>query len=331
MNENIRINDVLIEEFDVFVGFVSFEKRSFSLSNKIDVNKLSKVYVIRNQKTEDNKYVVKNAVKFEKKFGSKMEYIEVDFDKPLLSADNLKSKFDFLQSTEKKVKVLLDISTFTHEILLMFLCILKSWANNVELTCVYTNTLDYSTQEAVENKWLSRGLRDVRTVLGFPGDNLPSRKTHLVVVVGYEYERAYNIINVIEPNSLSLGYVEAEETSTEKNKDANSHYLRLVEEMAISYDDIERFTISCRNVEKTVKEMNKIIELHKGENIVIVPLNNKVSTIAIAVIVFNNPEMQICYGQPVVYNEESYSVPGNEFFCYKFEDSDWGSSDKIYE
>lgn len=331
MNENIKISDVLTEEYDVFVGFVSFEKRSFTLSNKIDVNKLSKVYVIRNQKTVDNKNVMEIAEEFEKKFGSKIENIEVDFDKPLLSADNLKSKFDYLQLREKKVKILLDISTFTHEILLMFLCILKSWRNNVELTCIYTNTLDYSTQEAVENKWLSRGMRDVRTVLGFPGDNLPSRKTHLVLIVGYEYERAYNIINIIEPNSLSLGYVEAEETSTEKNKDANSHYLKLVEEMAISYNDIERFTISCRNVEKTVKELNKIIMFHKEENIVIVPLNNKVSTIAVAVTVFNNPEVQICYGQPVVYNEESYSVPGNEFFCYRFEDSDWGKSDKIYE
>lgn len=325
MNENIRISDVLTEEYDVFVGFVSFEKRSFSLSNKLDVNKLSKVYVIRNEKTVENKHIVENAVEFEKKFGSKMEYIDVNFDRPLLSADNLKSYFNFLKSKEEKIKILLDISTFTHEMLLMFLCILRSWTNNVELTCVYTNTLDYSAQETVENKWLSRGLRDVRTVLGFPGDNLPSQKTHLVLIVGYEYERAYNIINVIEPNSLSLGYVEAEETSTEKNKDANSHYLRLIEEMAISYDDIERFTISCRNVEKTVKELNKIIELHKGENIVIVPLNNKVSTIAVAVTVFNNPEVQICYGQPVLYNEESYSVPGNDFFCYRFEDNDWGN------
>ena len=325
MNENIKMSDVLLEEFDAFVCFVSFEKRSFSLSNKLDVNKLSKVYVIRNEKTVENKRIVENAVEFEKKFGSKMEYIEVNFDRPLLSADNLNSNFSFLQAKEEKVKILLDISTFTHEMLLMFLCILRGWKDNVELTCVYTNTLDYSAQETVENKWLSRGLRDVRTVLGFPGDNLPSQKTHLVLIVGYEYERAYNIINVIEPNSLSLGYVEAEETSTEKNKDANSHYLRLIEEMAISYDDIERFTISCRNVEKTVKELNRIIQFHKGENIVIVPLNNKVSTIAVAVTVFNNPEVQICYGQPVLYNEESYSVPGNDFFCYRFEDNDWGN------
>lgn len=327
MNENIGIFDVLTEAYDVFVGFASFEKRSFSLSKKIDSNKISKVYIIRNYKSAENKLILKNLIEFEKKFGSKMEYIEVDFDKPLLSADNLKTIFIFLQSKEKKVKVLLDISTFTHEMLLMFLCILRSWKNQVELTCVYANTLDYSVEETVENKWLSRGLRDVRTVLGFPGDNLPSQKTHLLLIVGYEYERAYNIINVIEPNSLSLGYVEAEETSTEKNKDANSHYLRLIEEMAISYDAIDRFTISCRNVEKTIKELNKIIDFHKGENIVIVPLNNKVSTIAVAVTVFKNPEVQICYGQPVFYNEESYSIPGNEFFCYRFEDSDWGSSE----
>ncbi len=324
MNENIRIYDILKEDYDVLVGFVSFEKRSLSLSKKIDVNRFSKAYFIRNEKTIENKYIMENVIELEKKWGSKVEYIEVDFDNPLLSADKLKLKFDFLQSREEKVKMLLDISTFTHEMLLMFLCILKSWKNKIELTCVYANTLDYSVEEIVDNKWLSRGLRDVRTVLGFPGDNLPSQKTHLVLIVGYEYGRAYNIINVIEPNSLSLGYVEAEETSTEKNKDANTHYLRLVEEMTISYDDIERFTISCRNVEKTIKELKKIVDSHKGENIVIVPLNNKVSTIAVAITVFNNPEVQICYGQPILYNEENYSTPGNEIFCYKFEEGDWG-------
>lgn len=326
MNENIIIDNITKEEFDVFVSFVSFEERSFTLSNKLDVNKMGKIFVVRNNKTKNNKYIQENSMAFEEKFGSKMEYIEVNFDEPLLSADNLKTKFDFLKSNDKKMKILLDISTFTHEVLLMFLCILKYLSYNVDLTCVYTNTLDYSTNETVENKWLSKGLKEVRTVLGFPGDSLPSKKTHLVVVVGYEYERAYNIINIIEPNSLSLGYVEAEETSTVKNKDANTHYLKLVEEMAISYDNIEKFTISCKNVSKTLNELDKIIARHRDENIVIVPLNNKVSTIAVAVEVFNNPKVQICYGQPVVYNEESYSVPGNEFYCYRFEDSDWGDN-----
>lgn len=331
MNEEIKICDVLAEPYDVFVGFASFEKRSFSLSEKMDVDKISKVYIIKNEKTVKNKYIVENLVKFEKKFETKMEYIEVDFDEPLVSADNLKASFNFLQSKEKKVKILIDISTFTHEMLLMFLCILRNWISKVELTCVYANTLDYSTEDTVANKWLSRGLRDVRTVLGFPGDSLPSQKTHLVLIVGYEYERAYNIINAIEPHSLSLGYVEAEETSTEKNKDANSYYLRLIEEMAISYDEIERFTISCKNVEKTIIKLNKIIDAHNGENIVVVPLNNKVSTIAVAVTAFNNPKVQICYGQPVLYNENSYSIPGNDFFCYRFEDNDWGNRDKDCE
>ncbi len=34
--------------------------------------------------------------------------------------------------------------------------------------------------------------------------------------------------------------------------------------------------------------------------------------------------MQICYGQPVLYNEETYSSPENEFFCYRLDYRDWG-------
>ena len=323
MNELMGINDVLKNKYDVFVGFISFEKRSFVLGDKIDGKMFSKVYILRNQNTIDNEYIVNNGTKFEKKFGPKLEYIDVNFDNPLFSADNIKSTFDFLQLGEKK-NILLDISTFTHEILLIFLRILKNWSNNVELTCIYTNTKDYSINEKMENKWLSRGLKDVRTVLGYPGDNTRARKNHLVAIVGYEYERAYNIINMIETNSLSLGYVEAEETSTEKNKDANIQYLRLVEEMAISYDDIERFTISCRNVSKTIIELQKILEKHKNDNIIVVPLNNKVSTLAVAITGFQHQEIQICYGQPLLYNEKGYSQPGSDFYCFRFEDEDWG-------
>ena len=94
MNENIKVSDVLIEEFDVFVCFVSFEKRSFSLSKNIDVNKISKTFVIRNEKTAENKYILESTTELETTFGNKMEYIGVDFDNPLLSADNLKAKFD---------------------------------------------------------------------------------------------------------------------------------------------------------------------------------------------------------------------------------------------
>ena len=223
MKEKLNFNNIINETYDLFISFVSFETRSFSFADKLDINNLAKVFIIKNKNSNDNKLIIQNKILFENKFKSDFEYIDVDLDNPIYSADNLKDKFNFLGSNKKRVKILLDISTFTHEVLLLLLCIFRQWVYNIELTCVYCNTLDYSTKEAVENKWLSKGLKEVRTVLGFPGDSLPSQKTHLIVIVGYEYERAYNIINIIEPNSLCLGYVVAEETSTVKNKDANTY------------------------------------------------------------------------------------------------------------
>ena len=207
----------------------------------------------------------------------------------------------------------------------MMLCLLRNISSKVELVCAYSNALDYCAGEPVENKWLSKGIKNVRTVLGCSGDSLPTKKTHLIVIVGYEYERAFEIISWIEPNSLSLGYVSAEETSAEKNKDANMHYLALVEQMAISYSMIDKFTISCENVRKTVETLKSVIERHSDENIIIVPLNNKVSTVGVALVVFENPDVQVCYGQPVVYNEQNYSVPGERFYCFEFEEADWNN------
>ena len=65
-------------------------------------------------------------------------------------------------------------------------------------------------------KWLSKGVKEIRSVLGFPGEILPSRKNHLIVLTGYEYERAKTIIDILQPYSLALGFGEASNVNADK-------------------------------------------------------------------------------------------------------------------
>ncbi|MFA4885516.1 MAG: hypothetical protein WC601_07060, partial [Desulfotomaculaceae bacterium] len=205
----------------------------------------------------------------------------------------------------------------THESLLILLRLLQMRCPTAKITGAYANASEYSVGDDVKHKWLSRGIGEIRSVLGFPGNIVPSRKTHLILIVGYEYERAVGIIETIEPNSIALGYGRSGSATTEKNKEANEHYLHLVEQMATSFSDIIRFEIPCNDPHKTRDELQTQISKVKDMNILIAPMNNKLSTIGAALAAFDNKDIQMCYAHALSYNYSSYSSPGSQ--CYIFD------------
>jgi hypothetical protein len=185
------------------------------------------------------------------------------------------------------------------------------------LTCVYANAKEYSVGDKVNQKWLSKGIEEVRAVLGYSGNLIPSKKTHFLIIVGYEYERAIAMINILEPNVLSLGYGKSENATVEKDKEANSFYSHLVMEMLPSYPNANKFNVSCNDPYETYNGLKKYIRKYKDENIIIAPMNNKISTIGVGLLALKNDNIQICYGQALTYNIINYSLPGSK--CYIFD------------
>jgi hypothetical protein len=214
-------------------------------------------------------------------------------------------------------RILLDITTFTHESLLILLKLLILYCPDTEITCIYANAKEYGMGDDLSQKWLSKGIHEIRSVLGYPGNLIPSQKTHLVVIVGYEYERGVSMINTLEPNILSLGYGKSENATVEKDKEANSHYSKLVAQMMPSYPSINRFEISCNDPYKTYESLKSKIGNIKNENILIAPMNNKISTIGVGLFGLKYEDVQICYAPALTYNLLNYSTPGN--LCYIFD------------
>lgn len=93
---------------------------------------------------------------------------------------------------------------------------------------------------------------------------------------------------IVTTSSLSLGFGHSDNATTDKDKDANEHYLQLVEQMAASYADIIRFEIKCDDPFATSEEISKQIECVEDKNILIVPLNNKLSTLGVAFAAMKN-------------------------------------------
>lgn len=304
--------------FDIFICSSSFEDRCFSIAKKVSENKLAKkTFIFENMDSVE--YVDKNCIELQNLFPGSNEKIEIYSSDPIKSADNISEKLNCIYNEESDSAVLIDITTFMHETLLMLLAVIRRDYPKLKIYCCYINASEYAYDEPdSQKKWLSRGIKgDVRTILGYAGNAVPSKKTHLIVIVGYEYERTVKIIESMEADTISLGYGKSSDATTVKNKGANEQFTRLVQKMTVFYEDIPAFTVPTNNPYKLRKILlDEIEKIGNNYNIVVVPMNNKISTIGVALACLKNPDIQLCYAPARVYNYQFYSKVGQD--CYFF-------------
>lgn len=305
-----KVNSTLDETYDVFICAASFEDRCLSVASKIKRKKISKVIVLENKNKSE--LISEKSNILHDIFGNKTEVIAIDFDNPLQIADSIVKNINGLPT--KCLNVLIDITSFTHEVLLICLKLLYNNKRIKCFTCVYTNASEYCPDQPLEKKWLSKGAGEIHSVLGYSGMLLPSMKTHLIIIVGYEYDRAFNLLSSIEPSSVTLVYGSSDSAMTTKDKDANIFYKNLLESLAFEHSNIDSIQIPCDNPIDTAKILTELYENHSCDNIIIVPMNSKMSTLGLFLSTIENEFVQVCYAPAVFYNEKNYSVPGE--FCH---------------
>lgn len=310
-----KLNSSLQGEYDVFMCCSSFETRCTSVPQKLQKKKFKKVLVFKNKYGSNS--IQEHATILADLFPTTAKVLDMDLEDPLGIADTISYEIG-KGFANKRISVLIDISTFTHEALMICLRILSLKKNITSITCTYVNASDYCPDLPADKKWLSRGCKNLHSVLGYSGVLLPSQKNRLIVIVGYEHHRAADIISLFEPNALTLVYGSPENSTTEKNKDANKLYVELVQDMSFEYSDVERREIPCNDPDQTAIILEQIYESHPDENLIVIPMNNKLSTVGVVKSLLNNQAVQACYAPAVVYNEDNYSLPGNDCYIYEF-------------
>lgn len=224
--------------------------------------------------------------------------------------------------------LLIDITTFTHELLLMLLHVVfvnKSFFTSVRL--LYLGASHYggiSIDDVASNYrdiWLSKGCRDVRSVVGYPGVMIPNKNTHLIVLCGFEYERASAMISDIAPDYLSLGsgLPGTLHTTSEAHDMPMKYFFELTYDWAIkrmSKSRVNKFFFSSKDPNLTAANVSVELSKQNTMNNIIIPLNTKVSTMAVAIVGLKNRSAQVCYALPDDYNIWQYADPGNEASIY---------------
>ena len=302
--------------YDFFIAFCGFEKRCLSVVQNVSFEMIDKGIVYINSEVFSESR--ENLQIFKDSLGSKIVIKEIDIFNPLVVADSFIDEIINVCNNIEKPKILVDITSFTHEALLIFMAICNQFLDDAQIDYAYSNASVYASENTdCEEQWLSRGIKEVRSVLGYAGDIKPLNKTVMIMMVGYECERAWQVIDSVSPEELIITYNDASGSTDQTNGDASLIHANLLKDLAAYYQNVKQYMIPSNNPFKTEKELEKVIsEIEPDVNIIIAPMNNKLATFGAGLIALKKPEIQLCYAPATYYNTSSYSNSGDS--CYIF-------------
>jgi len=301
------------EHVDAFICSASFERRSIVIPSKLNRENIDRTIIFANE-VGYTSLIDEMAEQLKAMFGERASVASIAMENPLTVADQLQRELRHFKLRPANTFAI-DITSFTHESLLIVLRVLSEHMRPSDrVFCLYNGATDYSIGLPSDQKWLTKGVREIRSVLGYPGLIVPTRKIHLVVLVGFETERAERIIEAYEPSELSLGYGSPLESISLPLHELNKRFHK---KLSDRYKNVSDFTFSCEDAIAAKVAVQKRVESRNGFNVFIAPMNTKISTVGVALAALENPAIQLCYASAEQYNFEAYSIPSDE--CYLFE------------
>lgn len=318
MDQPIKVKDLsnhLGQNIDLYICSSSFEERCFTLAKEVGVNikpKESLVFYNENEYQE----IINNGEKLGVLLNIEpSNVISLNSDKQIQNAIKINDVLD-LKLRNNVETILLDTTTFTHETLLVIfrlLCFKKSSFKNLFIT--YVGAKNYSVNETELNeKWLSAGISEIRTIMGYPGVNSPARKNHLVVLFGFEFNRTNSLIDHLQFDKVSLGFGKVTNSISSKHYELNrKRHSDLME----NYIHAKKFELDLTDPFKAKECIESYLSEYTDDNIVLAPMNNKLSTIGASLVAIENPKIQLIYAKAIEYNVSGYSEPMDTAYLFK--------------
>ena len=313
-------------EFDLFMCSGSFESRCLGIPAAIAKTSLGggtgKVLVAFNENYGDR--VSENVRGLVKIFGSP-ELCRLRSDDPIFTADSLLEVVDAFWPRKAGARIAVDITAFTRESLLMLLQVLwRRKGRDDEVMFLYLRAEEYDVGSEDDTKWLSQGIAEVRSVVGYPGDLLPSRGNHLIVMAGFEHDRAVRLVTECEPAVVSLGVADPADPEARDHQGVNERSMRRIRNVV---GPVHEFRFSGYDAYRAAEDIKRQIrEIGEGMNTIVAPMNTKIATVGAGIVGLEMPEVQLCYAQVDLYNYDAYSEAGDTVYVFRLGGSGGSSS-----
>lgn len=222
------------------------------------------------------------------------------------------STMGLLDNLDKEINdinndLLVDITSMSREMLLSLLAYL-----NAKLLIDRTTFLNNCAESYGD--WLSKGVLEVRSILGYSGVLYPSRKLHLVILAGFEEERVVSIIEQFEPNKITIGYGDGNPIVNEELEEKNIGYFKsikmnLLDRLGYSESNVTEFDFSSTDPALVKLALEEVLgNDFENYNIIISPLNTKISSLGVGLYALEHNEVQICYAEAEIYNYPNYAI-----------------------
>jgi len=285
---------------DVFIICSSFEERSKALIDLFDKDILFENSIIVNYdestKTNLRDYNYIYIKKQLNKISNKVHTILCDRHDPLDFLSKLKYIVD-KKLINVKGNLLLDITTFTKQ----YTLILLKYVDNLTFKSIkicYTEPLYYS-----KNTPLSYGRIGINAVPSYGGHYDRTKEKLLMLLLGYEGDRAYGIWERITPNK-TIAYIGKPAYSNgiiSKVERFNQKLIKKLPKNSIKF-------LPALDPFEANKRLKKDISCYINEyNISICPLGPKPQIIGLynALKIYN--DVQVIYASPKYYEEQYFS------------------------
>lgn len=279
---------------DVFISLVGLEERVlgvFRTPNDLLADKY--VIFINDEFSDDNRVVkhhnliLKSYLKGKDVYTLKSSYLDgLEIVRQFNTLSN-----DKLGPLAGK-RVLLDSSTFNRQNLLVLLRLLRKIHKVSDIDLVYTLPEKY-------NENLSQGLSAYMNVPFFGGRQFADRKKLLILLMGYEEERALAVWEREEPNETIIieGYKPTLENFLKTNR----------EKIAILQSAFGQFLSDKASANDPHEAENDLIRVFRQYvdkyNIVVTPLNTKIQTIGLYLAWESYPDIRIVQALPAKFSE----------------------------
>lgn len=311
--ENLK--NFFIGTSNILILGIGFDQRCMLALQSLSLENLEKIIGISNL---HSKPLNNNNIAFFKSLSQEKHILLGENAKNIINlVDEIVLQVNQLENIHKK-NIFVDITSMSHELLTMLIGLFHQLDLLKQIKFLYLNAEKYSTNTSDEELWLSRGVRAIRSVLGFPGIMYPSKKLHLIILAGFEVERAQHVIVDYEPARLSIGKGSLDQSISTAHHKRNTFFASKLENIIktkdIMMEKVDGFEFSCIEpmlAKEQIIEYIKLINTDSDYNHVLVPLNTKISTIGAALAALEIPELQICYAEAEEYNYENYVQPGN--------------------
>ncbi|MGQ1305788.1 hypothetical protein [Acinetobacter baumannii] len=290
----------LPKKIDYFLMCASYEDRTLTFYDQIEDSRINKFKLFYFK--EFLKYTEINIKKYENKFNIS-KYI-LSISSPISIADSLVECFSDL---ERKSNVVVDISTFTRESILIILKYLSLNSDKFSEIYFFYRCANVSSD-------LSSIVRQIRSVLGYMGELEEYKPLHLVLLSGFEISRAKEIIDTIEPDYISIGFGDKDKSISTGLFEINKDFTEKIISYYRNEEVLNIFNHSLIDIYEVKKTILNLVDKNPSHNFVVVPLSNKLSTVGAGLAALENSKIQLCYSEVENYNIDNYSQIMDECF-----------------